>query len=101
VTIIFRYGRLEVLSGFLNALFLLVVAGAICIEAWVRLFDPPSVDAHRLLPISILGLVVNLIGVYAFRNGSSHSHAHDNANVRGRTCFLKIMRIMIYDDVTT
>jgi len=81
----FGYGRLEVLSGFLNALFLLLIAAAIVLEAWVRLFDPPTVDPHRLLPISIVGLIVNLIGIYAFRNGTGldHSHVHDNANVRG------------------
>lgn len=80
----FRYGRIEVLSGFINAFFLLVVAGAIFLEAWARLFSPPTVDAHQTLTISVIGLIVNLIGMYIFRNGAlDHTHVHDNANIRG------------------
>lgn len=88
----FRYGRIEVLSGFLNSFFLLVIAMLITLEALQRLYDPPGVDAHRLLPISIFGLIVNLIGVYTFRTscGVSHEHSHtSNVNVKG--VFLHIL----------
>jgi zinc transporter 5/7 len=79
-------------------MFLLVVAAGIFLESWIRLFDPPSVDGHRLLPISIAGLVVNLIGMYAFRNGAGldHSHIHDNANIRGLFGRILLANILLY-----
>ncbi|ODM94321.1 Zinc transporter 5 [Orchesella cincta] len=70
----FGYGRIEVLSGFLNSFFLLVIASIILIEALQRLYDPPGVDAKRLLPISIIGLLVNLVGIYTFRSNSVFLH---------------------------
>ncbi|ODM87206.1 Zinc transporter 5 [Orchesella cincta] len=84
----FGYGRIEVLSGFLNSFFLLVIASIILIEALQRLYDPPGVDAKRLLPISIIGLLVNLVGIYTFRSNSAVSHGH-NVNVKG--VFLHIL----------
>lgn len=40
---------LQVLSGFINALFLCVIAVFILIEALERLFDPPNVNTDKLL----------------------------------------------------
>lgn len=45
----YGYGRVEVLSGFINALFLVVIAFAIFMEALGRLFDPPEVHTEKLL----------------------------------------------------
>ncbi|CAL8121992.1 unnamed protein product [Orchesella dallaii] len=88
----FGYGRIEVLSGFLNSFFLLVIASMIMIEALQRLHDPPGVDAKRLLPISLIGLFVNLIGIYTFRSNSVISHGHSNGhNVNVKGVFLHIL----------
>ena len=43
------YGRVEVLSGFVNGLFLLMIGGFIFWEACERLFDPPDINTDRLL----------------------------------------------------
>ncbi len=45
----YGYGRVEVLSGFINALFLVVIAFAIFMEAMGRLFDPPHIHTDKLL----------------------------------------------------
>ena len=37
-----------------------------------RTFEPPEVKHERLFLISVLGFIVNLIGIFAF----SHGHAH-------------------------
>ena len=42
-----RYGRVEVLSGFVNALFLLVVAYMVFMEAVSRLLDPPAIKTDK------------------------------------------------------
>ena len=45
----FGYGRVEILSGFVNGLFLVVIAGFIFTEAIGRLVDPPEINTNRLL----------------------------------------------------
>ena len=45
----FGYGRVELLSGFVNGLFLIVIAGFILTEAVGRLVDPPDINTDRLL----------------------------------------------------
>lgn len=99
----FGYGRVEVLSGFMNGLFLVVIAFMVFSEAITRLFDPPQVKTERLLTVSIAGLIVNLIGILAFRHthshshGASHSHSHSHghshtgANTNLQGVFLHIL----------
>ncbi|KRY50562.1 Zinc transporter 5 [Trichinella britovi] len=62
------------LSGFVNGLFLVVIAFFIFLEALERLFDPPEVYTERLLFVSVLGLFVNLFGMFVFTGGHGHSH---------------------------
>lgn len=89
--VLIRYERFEVLSGFINGLFLTVIALNVFIEASRRLFDPPTVGTDRLLMVSVSGLVVNLVGIFAFSHGhshggSSHSHGHShNVNMEGKS----------------
>ena len=45
----FGYGRVEVLSGFVNGLFLVVIAGFVFMEALARLVEPPDISTERLL----------------------------------------------------
>ena len=51
----FRYDRVEVLSGFINGLFLVVIAIFVFAEAFTRLFEPPEVKTERLLVSSKAG----------------------------------------------
>nr|CAD7263497.1 unnamed protein product [Timema shepardi] len=72
----FSYGyvRAEVLAGFVNGLFLLFIAFFIMSEAVERAIEPPEVKHERLFVVSVLGLLVNLVGIYAFQHGHGHSH---------------------------
>ena len=45
----YGYGRIEVLSGFVNGLFLVVIACFVFVEALERLLDPPIISTERLL----------------------------------------------------
>jgi zinc transporter 5/7 len=76
----YGYGRVEVLSGFVNGLFLVVVAFFVFYEAIGRLFEPPEIDTNRLLIVSVAGFGVNMIGIFAF------SHAHAHAHGGGGSC---------------
>jgi zinc transporter 5/7 len=70
----YGYVRAEVLAGFVNGLFLLFIAFFIMSEAVERLIEPPEVKHERLFVVSVLGLMVNLVGIYAFQHGHGHSH---------------------------
>ncbi|XP_075694952.1 proton-coupled zinc antiporter SLC30A5 isoform X2 [Rhinoderma darwinii] len=73
----FGYGRVEILSGFINGLFLVVISFFVFIEAMGRIFDPPDINTDMLTPVSVGGLLVNLVGICAF------SHAHTHGGARG------------------
>eukprot|EP00039_Didymoeca_costata_P015749 m.272977 g.272977 ORF g.272977 m.272977 type:complete len:770 (+) comp16276_c0_seq41:172-2481(+) len=79
----FGYGRVEILSGYANGIFLLIVALHIFWEAVKRLHAPPEINTDRLLLVSVGGLVVNLIGIFAFSHAHSHVHAHDCGGAAG------------------
>ncbi|KAJ2134066.1 putative zinc transporter msc2, partial [Coemansia sp. RSA 637] len=88
----FGYGRIEILSGFANGVFLMLISVSIFFEAIERLLYPPEMNTQRLLLVSFGGLVVNLFGMFAFNGhhhhhhggGCSHSHhehtAHEHAD---------------------
>lgn len=48
LTLAFRYGRVEILSGFINGLFLMVIAFFVFMESVARLVDPPDIDTNML-----------------------------------------------------
>ncbi|XP_069497667.1 zinc transporter 7 [Ambystoma mexicanum] len=77
----FSYGyvRAEVLAGFVNGLFLIFTAFFIFSEAVERALEPPDVHHDRLLPVSILGFLVNLVGIFVFHHGG-HGHSHDSGH---------------------
>jgi zinc transporter 5/7 len=64
----YGYGRVEVLSGFVNGVFLCFIAMSIMIKSLERLIEPPEIKTERLLLVSVLGFFVNLIGVFAFHS---------------------------------
>ena len=70
----YGYGRVETLTGFINALALVFASANIVWEAVERFFDPRLVESNKLLVVSVLGLLVNLVGIFAFDHGHSHSH---------------------------
>lgn len=78
----YGYVRAEVLAGFVNGLFLLFIAFFIMSEAVERAIEPPEVKHERLFLVSVLGFLVNLVGIYAFQHGHSHSgsHGHSHSN---------------------
>ncbi|KAJ1935223.1 hypothetical protein FBU59_005456 [Linderina macrospora] len=91
-TFTFGYDRIEILSGFSNGVFLMLISVSIFFEAIERLLHPPEMNTQRLLLVSFGGLVVNLFGMFAFNGhhhhhhgggGCSHSHSHDHSHDHG------------------
>ncbi|MQL98355.1 hypothetical protein Taro_031057 [Colocasia esculenta] len=67
-------GRFEVLSGYVNAVFLVLVGALIVLESLERILDPQEISTNSLLTVSIGGLVVNVVGLVFFHE--EHHHAH-------------------------
>jgi len=82
----FGYARVEVLSGFINGVFLIFIGFLVLLEAMERFFHPQEINTDKLLLVSFLGLCVNLVGIFAFHDlhdhgddddhGHSHGHSH-------------------------
>ncbi|KAK1383736.1 zinc transporter 5 [Heracleum sosnowskyi] len=72
----FNYGRgrFEILSGYVNAVFLVLVGALIVVESCERILDPQEISTSSLLTVSIGGLLVNVVGLIFFHE--EHHHAH-------------------------
>jgi cation diffusion facilitator family transporter len=80
----YGYGRYEILSGYVNGVFLLFIGFLVFVEAVERLFAPEVVDGDGgLLTVAILGFGVNLIGIFFFHGHHGHSHGGDDGGGEG------------------
>lgn len=78
----YGFGRLEILSGFVNGIFLVVISVFVFLEALERLFSPPEIHSGKLIYVSIAGLCVNLFGIFAFQ----HAHTHGGVPAEDSSC---------------
>eukprot|EP01112_Ceratiomyxa_fruticulosa_P010296 TRINITY_DN2715_c0_g1_i1.p1 TRINITY_DN2715_c0_g1~~TRINITY_DN2715_c0_g1_i1.p1 ORF type:complete len:746 (-),score=131.24 TRINITY_DN2715_c0_g1_i1:99-2336(-) len=74
----YGYGRVQVLSGFVNGVFLVFIAFFVFMESIERFMEPPEINTDRLLLVSCLGFLVNIVGVVAFHGDHGHSHGGDD-----------------------
>ncbi|KAL5707836.1 Metal tolerance protein C2 [Ranunculus cassubicifolius] len=64
----YGYQRLEVLSAFTNALFLLFMSFSLAVEALHAFIQDESEHKHYLIVSAVTNLLVNLLGIWFFRN---------------------------------
>lgn len=76
----FTYGLKgsSILAALFNAVFLLLVTGALSYEAIRRFFDPEPVAAGTMMIVAAIGMVINAITAALFASGRK-----DDLNVRG------------------
>ncbi|KAF2102194.1 cation efflux protein, partial [Rhizodiscina lignyota] len=80
----YGYGKIDTLSGFANGIFLILVSVEIVFDAVHRLRE--GHELHRLnelLLVSILGFLVNIVGLTAFghaHHGHDHGHGHSHSH---------------------
>ena len=74
----YGYHRMEILAAVANAVVLLGISVYILVEAWQRFRHPPEVSSVPMMVVAGVGLVVNIVGIWLLRGGSSES-----LNVRG------------------
>jgi len=85
------FGRVEVIAGFVNGVALVIAALRILFQALERLVDPVDVRREGLLWVGVAGLIVNIIGIFAFDHGHVHTtactskehshHSHGRSNL--------------------
>ncbi len=74
----YGYGRFEVLSGFVSALFQMALIVFIVIEAVGRLLHPAPILSSLMLWVAVAGLVINAVVLRIL-----HVHDPDDVNMRG------------------
>ncbi|CAK7265105.1 Putative zinc transporter msc2 [Sporothrix epigloea] len=79
----YGFGKIETLSGFANGIFLILISVEIMVEAVERLMGGRETQRlWELFVVSTLGLLVNLVGMFAFghhhHHGYNHNHSHNH-----------------------
>ncbi|KAJ3342396.1 hypothetical protein HDU93_002512 [Gonapodya sp. JEL0774] len=73
----YGFGRVETLTGFVNCVVLMGAAISIIWESVERILEPQHVHSEKLLVVAVLGLAVNIVGIFAFDHAALHGHSHD------------------------
>lgn len=69
----YGYYRFEILAALTNAVVLIVISLYILYEAYQRFLEPPAVESGWMLAVAAIGLVINVIGMFVLRAGSTES----------------------------
>lgn len=81
----FAFGtwKIEVLAGFVSALFLLLVAAAMVWGSVERLVSPEPIHYREAIAVAVVGLVVNLVCALILDGGHHHGHDHGHDHGHG------------------
>jgi cobalt-zinc-cadmium efflux system protein len=74
----YGYYRVEILAALVNGVVLCVMAVGILVATYQRIWAPPHVPGGPILAVAVLGLAVNLAGLWLL-----HAGAGESLNVRG------------------
>jgi cobalt-zinc-cadmium efflux system protein len=80
----YGYYRVEILAALANAVVLFLMSFYILYEAVRRFSAPPEVQSVPMLAVAMVGLVVNLIGIWLL-----HSSSKESLNMQG--AFLEVV----------
>ncbi len=80
----YGYHRMQILAAFLNGAGFILIVAWIGYEAVQRFLDPPQVNALIMMPIAVLGLLVNIAAFKILHSG-------DYANLNIKAAVLHVM----------
>jgi cobalt-zinc-cadmium efflux system protein len=69
----YGYYRFEILAALANAIVLIGISLYILYEAYERFRNPPQVASKAMLLVALVGLAVNIVGIYLLRAGAEES----------------------------
>jgi cation diffusion facilitator family transporter len=81
----FAFGtwKIEVLSGFTSAVFLLGIAAIMVFGSIERLLSPQSIHYEEAMAVAIVGLIVNIVCAVILGGGHEHHHDHHDHSSHG------------------
>jgi len=84
-TSIQTYGfyRAEILTSFLNGLFLVLLSIYILYEAYHRILSPSGISGYPIILVASIGLGVNLLSIMLLRPHTELKHSHDVHDFNG------------------
>ncbi len=103
----FAFGtwKIEILTGFASAIFLLGVAAMMLIGSIERLITPQQIHYKEALVIAALGLAVNIVCAFilgkAHHHDEGHGHHHDHGHTHHHDLNLKSAYIHVISDAAT
>ena len=101
-TFAFGTGKVYALTGFTNAVVLLLVALAMLTEGVARLVRPEPVRFAEALPVAVIGLAVNLASFFLLHPGDhAHAHAHAHEHDHAHDVNLKAAYLHVLADALT
>ncbi|HEY7040834.1 MAG TPA: cation diffusion facilitator family transporter [Methylomirabilota bacterium] len=80
----YGYYRVEILAALVNGVVLCVMAVAILVATYERMWQPPVVPGGPILAVAVLGLAVNLVSL-------SLLHAGADASLNVRSAYLEVL----------
>ena len=69
----YGYYRIEILAALVNAVVLIGISLYILYEAYERFRNPPEIHSGGMLAVALVGLVVNIAGIYLLKSASEES----------------------------
>ena len=69
----YGYYRVEILAALANAVVLFLISFYILYEAYRRFEEPPAVASAPMLLIAVIGLAINLVGIWNLHHGAKES----------------------------
>ena len=69
----YGYYRIEILAALVNAVVLIGISLYILYEAYERFRNPPEIQSGGMLAVALVGLVVNIAGIYLLKSASEES----------------------------
>lgn len=73
----FGYKRAQIISAFLNSLFLVIISVVLIVEGVQKLFKPEQINGNLMLIVAVVSTVANLVSTLLLSRGSKH-----NLNIR-------------------
>lgn len=73
----FGYKRAQIISAFLNSLFLVIISVVLIVEGVQKLFKPEQINGNLMLIVAVVSTVANLISTVMLSRSSKH-----NLNIR-------------------
>ncbi len=69
----YGYYRIEILAALVNAVVLIGISLYILYEAYERFRNPPEIQSGGMLAVALVGLVINIAGIYLLKSASEES----------------------------